>query len=110
LSYFKRGYDPSKLGTMSSAGSGNMDWAGLSKGYNAAKSSFPDLTVDQYMRMASPRTTLSDTDADGFANSIRTSMNQGSNMLSLFAPLMNQMRQQKKGGSVLNAMQIGPWR
>jgi hypothetical protein len=110
LSYFKRGYDPSKLGTMSSAGSGNMDWGSLSKGYNAAKSSFPDLTVDQYMRMASPRTTLSDTDADGFANSIRTSMNQGSNMLSLFAPLMNQMRQQKKGGSVLNAMQIGPWR
>lgn len=110
LSYFKRGYDPSKFGTMSSVGSGNMDWGSLSKGYNAAKKDFPDLTVDQYMRMASPRTTLSDTDADGYANSIRTSMNQGSNILSLFAPLMNQMRQQKKGGSVLNAMQIGPWR
>ena len=93
LSFFKQGYDPTKLGSSSGSGGGNMDWASISKGYNAAKSSFPDLTVEQYMNRTVPKVSYSDTDGDGFANSSR------SNMPSMYMQGLIRMY----GG------QIGPW-
>ena len=93
LSFFKQGYDPTKLGSASASAPGNMDWASISKGYTAAKSSFPDLTVEQYMNRTVPKVSYSDTDGDGYANSSR------SNMPSMYMQGLVRMY----GG------QIGPW-
>lgn len=89
LSFFKQGYDPSRLGMVSSgSGAGGLDWATISKGYNAAKQSFPDLTVEQYMNRTVPRTTYSDSNADGIPNSIRTT---AQSMPAMYNPLFGAM-------------------
>jgi hypothetical protein len=89
LSFFKQGYDPSRLGMMSSgSGAGGLDWASISKGYNAAKKSFPDLTVEQYMNRTVPRSTYSDSNADGIPNSIRTT---AQSMPAMYNPLFGAM-------------------
>jgi len=75
LSYFKEGYDPSRLGTMSSSGSGGMDWASISKGYDDIRTRYPNLnnlTIDQYLKYAAPKSTYSDTDEDGIPNRINS--------------------------------------
>jgi hypothetical protein len=90
LSYFKEGYDDSKF--RSSAGSGNMDWASISKGYTEAKKDFPDLTAEQYMNRTIPKNSYS-YDGDGNPNSSR------SNMPSMYMQALTRMY----GG------QIGPW-
>jgi hypothetical protein len=69
-----------------------MDWASISKGYNAAKKDFPDLTVEQYMNRTVPKVSYSDSDGDGVANSVRSNM-----------PNMYMQALKMYGG------QIGPW-
>jgi hypothetical protein len=93
LSYYKEGYDSSKLGSSSAGSPGNMDWASIAKGYGSAKLSFPDLTVEQYMNRTVPKVSYSDTDGDGYPNSSR------SNMPSMYMQGLIRMY----GG------QIGPW-
>lgn len=90
LSYFKQGYDSSRLGMPSAGtnGAGGLDWASISKGYNQAKKSFPDLTVEQYMNRTVPKTSYSDSNADGVPNSIRTTA-QGTP--AMYNPLFNAM-------------------
>jgi hypothetical protein len=91
LSFYKQGYGTDKF-TSSGSGAGNMDWASISKGYNAAKKDFPDLTVEQYMNRTVPKVSYSDSDGDGVANSVRSNM-----------PNMYMQALKMYGG------QIGPW-
>ena len=93
LSYYKEGYDPSKLGSASATSPGNIDWASIAKGYGSARLSLPDLTVEQYMNRTVPKVSYSDSDGDGYPNSSR------SNMPGMYMQGLIRMY----GG------QIGPW-
>lgn len=65
-SYFKKGYDTSKLGMMSGANPGSEDyWESLNSGYMAAKAKLPDLTLDQYLRRMGVTSSSTDRNQDG---------------------------------------------
>lgn len=96
LSYFKEGYDDSKF--RSSAGSGNMDWASISKGYAEAKKDFPDLTAEQYMNRTVPKVSYS-YDEDGNPNSVRSNMPRN----------YMQALQNMNPPTNMYGGQIGPW-
>lgn len=104
LSYFKPGAgygsDQFRSGSFN-GGIGNVDFGSLGKAYNEAKSKFPELTVAEFMRTATGRTTMSDDNADGIPNNVRTNM---PGMAMNLPGMYNQaMKINMFGG------QIGPW-
>lgn len=70
-SYFKKGYDTSKLGMMgASSNPGSEDyWESLNSGYMAAKAKLPDLTLDQYLRRMGVTSSTVDRNQDGIPDS-----------------------------------------
>jgi hypothetical protein len=72
-SYFKKGYDTSKLGMMSGANPGSEDyWESLNTGFMSAKAKLPDLTLDQYLRRMGVTSSSIDRNQDGIADSQTT--------------------------------------
>ena len=103
LSFFKQGYDQDRLGSGSfSGGAGNVDFGSLGRAYSEAKSKFPELTVGDFMRTATGRTTMSDTNADGLPNNVRTNMPG-------VAMNLPGMYNQAFGRFNMYGGQIGPW-
>lgn len=93
-SYFKKGYDPSKLSGASASGPGSTDyWSSVNAGYNAAKAQFPELTASEYLRGITGRSTSTDSNGDGIMDSQRMSaqqmLNSGAYRFSAFGgPVM----------------------
>jgi hypothetical protein len=68
-SYFKKGYDTSKLGMMGSNPGSEDYWARMNEAYTAARTQFPDLTSEQFLREARATNTMTDRNGDGVADS-----------------------------------------
>lgn len=66
-SYFKKGYDTSKLGMMGTSGNPSSDdyWESLNAGFLAAKAKLPDLSLDQYLRRMGVTSSTTDRNQDG---------------------------------------------
>jgi hypothetical protein len=71
-SYFKKGYDASKINGAAASGPGSNDyWKSLNAGYLAAKADFPDLTADRYLNLMRGTTSSTDRNGDGIMDSQR---------------------------------------
>lgn len=66
-SYFKKGYDSSKLGMMGTSSNPASEdyWESLNSGYLAAKAKLPDLSLDQYLRRMGVTSSVTDRNQDG---------------------------------------------
>jgi hypothetical protein len=107
LSFFKdkQGYDTDQFRSGSySGGVGNVDFGSLGKAYNDAKSKFPELTVAEFMRSTTGRTTMTDDNADGIPNNVRSNMpGVAMNLPAMYNQAL------RFNDSYLFGGQIGPW-
>lgn len=93
-SYFKKGYDPSKLSGASANTPGGEDyWSSINAGYLAAKAKFPELSASEYLRRMTGTSTSTDSNGDGVMDSQRMSaqqlLNNGAYKFSAFGgPVM----------------------
>ena len=71
-SYFKKGYNASKLSGTSGSPADSDYWGSVNAGYMAAKGKFPDLTPEQYLRSIGANTTSYDKNNDGIYDSRRS--------------------------------------
>ena len=63
-SYFRQGYDPSRLAYASGQGS-SFDWANAGRGYATAQGYMPGLSAAEYLKYNNPRSTSVDSNGDG---------------------------------------------
>ena len=72
-SFFINGYGPDRLGAYAnSRNSGIPDWASVGQNYAEAQKFLPGLTVSDFLRNQSGRTSSVDTDGDGIPNKTTT--------------------------------------
>jgi len=72
-SFFINGYGPDRLGAYAnSRNSGIPDWASIGQNYAEAQKFLPGLTVSDFLRNQSGRTSSVDTDGDGIPNKTTT--------------------------------------
>ena len=72
-SFFINGYGPDRLGAYAnSRNSGIPDWAAVGQNYAEAQKFLPGLTVSDFLRNQSGRTSSVDTDGDGIPNKTTT--------------------------------------
>jgi len=72
-SFFINGYGPDRLGAYAnSRNSGIPDWAAVGQNYAEAQKFLPGLTVSDFLRNQSGRTSSVDSDGDGIPNKITT--------------------------------------
>ena len=72
-SFFINGYGPDKLASYNAArGVGSADWASVGQNFAEAQRYLPGLTVSDFLRHQSGRTSAVDTDGDGLPNKTTT--------------------------------------
>ena len=100
LSFFKQGYDPSRLGSSSQGSMPSMqDFSTLKNKFLGYGMSETNAEKEALGQIRGNRTSYTDTDADGVPNSVRTSVNGAASLPNMYMQGLARMY----GG------QIGPW-